>query len=114
MNEKAHEDWLDRQLRETVPYIDDAGFTARVMQQLPRHQRHFQSLRAAILLVTAILASGLSFVLSGNGRFISADIERIATLPMLWIFVIALSCGILLGGVGLIAAISKTRELEYY
>ncbi len=35
MNEIKQEDWLDRQLREAAPYIDDEGFTARVLQQLP-------------------------------------------------------------------------------
>ena len=35
MNEVKEEDWLDRQLREAAPYIDDKGFTARVLQQLP-------------------------------------------------------------------------------
>jgi len=29
------DDTLDRQLREAAPYIDDEGFTARVMAKLP-------------------------------------------------------------------------------
>ena len=28
---------LDRQLREAVPYINDDGFTARVIARLPQH-----------------------------------------------------------------------------
>jgi hypothetical protein len=41
MDEKNREDWLDQQLREAAPYIDDDGFTARVLQKLPvvRSQR---------------------------------------------------------------------------
>ena len=35
MDEQLQEDWLDRRLREEMPYIDDAGFTARVVQKLP-------------------------------------------------------------------------------
>ena len=35
MKQVNQEDWLDRELREAAPYIDDEGFTARVLQQLP-------------------------------------------------------------------------------
>lgn len=114
MDNGNSEDWLDRKLREAKPYIDDGGFAARVMSQLPSRRRHFQSLRAVILLGMTILASGLSFFLSGNGRFIALDVEKVATLPMLWIFTLALSCGLLVTGAGLIAAISKTREIQSY
>ncbi len=41
MDNISEEDQLDRQLRDAAPYIDDDGFTARVLQQLPapRHAR---------------------------------------------------------------------------
>ena len=45
---------LDRQLREAAPYIDDDGFTARVMARLPAAQREPRWLRAMILLGLAI------------------------------------------------------------
>ena len=35
MDDQFQEDWLDTRLREEAPYIDDGGFTARVIQQLP-------------------------------------------------------------------------------
>ena len=35
MDEIEQEDWLDRKLREAAPYIDDDGFTARVMEAIP-------------------------------------------------------------------------------
>ena len=112
MGETNEEDLLDRQLRDASPYIDDAGFTARVMRQLPRRRKHRQSVRAAILLTTAIVASALSFILSGNARFITIDIERVANLPVQWVFAIAAASGLLITCLGLIAAISKTRELQ--
>jgi hypothetical protein len=114
MEETNQDDWLDRQLREATPYIDDAGFTTRVMQQLPKRRKARQSLRAGILLVTTILASALSFLLSGNGRFVTVGLGQIASLPMLWVFALAASCGLLVTGIGLIAAISKSRELQSY
>lgn len=112
MGETNQEDLLDRQLRDAAPYIDDAGFTVRVMRQLPRRRQHRQFVRAAILLAAAILASGLSFILSGNARFITVDIERVANLPLQWVFAIAAVSGLLIASLGLIAAISKTRELQ--
>ena len=35
MDNQFQEDWLDTRLREEAPYIDDDGFTAKVIQQLP-------------------------------------------------------------------------------
>src|SRR5437762_1503583 len=45
------EDWLDRELREAAPYIDDDGFTVRVLQQLPAPRRSHDLLRSVILLL---------------------------------------------------------------
>jgi hypothetical protein len=112
MNEMGQEDWLDRQLREAALYIDDNGFTARVLQQLPQPRRQRQSLRATILLGITLLASALAYVLSDSGRFISVYVERLATLPVLWLFAIALGSGLLVTTLGLLAAISKTSNLQ--
>lgn len=68
-------DWLDRKLREEAPYIDDAGFTANVMQKLPV-RRATRSLRALILLLSAVLASVGAYVLSGRGRFVYEAFAR--------------------------------------
>jgi type IV secretory pathway TrbL component len=112
MNEVKEEDWLDRQLREAAPYIDDKGFTARVLQQLsaPRYSR--RSFRGAILLAMALLASVLAYLLSDGGRFLVVAATRLTTLPTLWLFVLALGSGILVMAGGVIAALSKTRELQ--
>ena len=56
MDEQLQEDWLDRRLREEMPYIDDAGFTARVVQKLPAPVSR-QSWRAVILISVTLLAS---------------------------------------------------------
>ena len=112
MKQVNQEDWLDRQLRESAPYIDDGGFTARVLQQLPPPRRSRDLLRAAILLGMTFLASVLAYVVSGGGRFISITLDRLAALPALWIFVIALASGLVVAAVGATAAISKGRVLE--
>jgi len=112
MDKNSQEDWLDRQLRDAAPYIDDGGFTARVLQRLPRPRRQRESLRAVILLGITLFASALAYVLSDGGRFISVNVERLATLPMLWLFTLALGSGILVTVAGLFAAISKSRELQ--
>jgi hypothetical protein len=112
MKQVNQEDWLDRQLREGAPYIDDDGFTARVLQQLPPPRRAHDLLRAAILLGMTLLASVLAYVVSGGGRFVSVTIERLATLPALWVFVLALATGLVISAVGATAALSKGRALE--
>jgi len=112
MEQVNQEDWLDRQLREAAPYIDDDGFTARVLQQLPPPRRRHDLLRAAILLGMTFLASILAYVVSGGGRFVSVTIERLAALPALWAFVLALASGLAISAVGATAALSKGRALE--
>jgi len=112
MEEVNQEDWLDKELREAAPYIDDAGFTARVLQQLPPPRRSRDLLRAAILLGMTLLASVLAYVVSGGGRFVSVTIERLAALPALWVFVLALASSLLVAAVGATAAISRERLLR--
>ena len=106
------EDWLDRQLRDAAPYIDDAGFTARVLKKLPPSRPHRESFRAIVLLGITLLASTLAYVLSNGGRFIAVTMERIAILPTMWIFALAIASGLLITGLGLAAAVSKTRESQ--
>ena len=112
MEQVNQEDWLDKELREATPYIDDAGFTARVLQQLPPPRRSRDLLRAAILLGMTLLASVLAYVVSGGGRFVSVTIERLAALPALWVFVLALASSLVVAAVGATAAISRERVLR--
>ncbi|HEY2568445.1 MAG TPA: hypothetical protein VGI25_03910 [Candidatus Udaeobacter sp.] len=106
------EDWLDRELREAAPYIDDEGFTARVLQQLPSPRRSRDLLRAAILLGMTFFASAVAYVVSGGGRFVSVTIERLAALPALWVLVLALASGIVIAVGGAVAAISKGEVFQ--
>jgi hypothetical protein len=101
-------------LREGAPYIDDAGFTARVLQQLPHRPKRLQAVRAVILFLSAVLASALSFVLSGNAHFVAVTVERIATLPVLWLLAIAAGVGAVVTSAGLTAAIYKMRQPQSY
>jgi hypothetical protein len=112
MEQVNQEDWLDGELREAAPYIDDEGFTARVLQQLPPPRRSHDWLRAAILLGMTLLASVLAYVVSGGGRFVGLTFERLAALPALWIFVLALVSGLMIAAVGATAAISQGRASQ--
>ena len=109
MNEISQEDPVDRQLRDAAPYIDDDGFTARVLQQLPAPRR---SLRGAILLGITLLASVLAYVISDGGRFLVVAMARLATLPAFWLFALAFCSGILVMIAGVIAATAKASELQ--
>jgi hypothetical protein len=112
MKQVNQEDWLDRELREAAPYIDDGGFTARVLQQLPPPRRSHDLLRAATLMGMTFLASVLAYVVSGGGRFVSVTIERLAALPALWVFALALASSLVVAAVGATAAISRDRVLQ--
>ncbi len=94
MDEQLQEDWLDRRLREEMPYIDDAGFTARVVQKLPAPVRR-HSWRAAILISITLLASVVTYLASDGGRFLIVAAYRFAAMPLGFIGLVAI-CGTLI------------------
>ena len=113
MDETNDIDSLDRQLREAVPYIDDDGFTRRVLQQLPARRVRLQWFRSAILLSVTLLASVAAYFLSGGGRFISDGVLRVAQMSPIMILAIGAVLGVLVMAAGMAAAISKNRELRF-
>lgn len=106
------DDMLDRRLREAVPYIDDNGFTTRVLSQLPAPQQKPVSLRGVILIGITILASVLSYILSDAGHLITTGMIRAASLPMLWILLGAAASGMLVTIAGATAAVVKSRNWQ--
>ncbi len=112
MNEEMEHDWLDKKLQEAAPYIEDDGFTARVLQQLPRSQPRLQFLRPFILIVASAFASALTYVLSDGGRFIIVEMFKLTTIPTLWVVAFALASGMLVLAGGTVAAMSKTNQLQ--
>jgi len=106
MAEELKEDWLDTRLRDDAAYIDDAGFTARVVQKLPARSVRY-SVRAAILLGLTVIASVIVYLLSGGGWFIAEGMSRIAQLPLPMIWLGAAVAGLLLMAGGLFAALSS-------
>ncbi len=112
MNESNDIDVLDRQLREAAPYIDDAGFTRRILQQLPARRPSLQRFRATILLGATLVASLIAYLLSDGGRFVSNGVLRLAGMSPLMILLGAGVVGALVMGVGVVAAVSKNHEFR--
>jgi hypothetical protein len=68
---------IEQMLRETSqPYIDDAGFTQRVLIALPAPRRRAERRRSALLLGAVLLGCGQAAVFGG-----SAVIAFLTTLP---------------------------------
>ena len=103
---------LDRQLREAAPYIDDAGFTARVMASLPAARREPQWLRMAILLGLTLLGVGVAYVISGGGQFVREGVLQLASFPIWLLLVFAFGCGLIVGAFAVIFALRKTPEVR--
>ncbi|HXL24518.1 MAG TPA: hypothetical protein VN942_03120 [Chthoniobacterales bacterium] len=112
MNEQIEQDWLDRKLQEAAPYIEDDGFTAGVLQQLPTPQLRWQFLRPLILVGMSAFASALTYVLSDGGRFLLVEMFKLTTIPTLWVVAFALASGMLVMAGGIFAAMSKTSHLQ--
>ncbi len=103
---------LDRQLREALPYVDDDGFTARVMANVPAAAREPRWLRAMVLLGLALLGSGVAYLLSGGGRVVREGVIQMADFPIWLLLVFAFGCGLVVGAFAVIFAIRKTPELR--
>ena len=112
MNTMIEDETLDRQLREAAPYIDDDGFTARVMAKLPAARREPRWLRAMVLLGLTVLGSGLAYLLSGGGRFVREGMVQLANFPVWLLLVFAFGCGLVVGAFAIIFAIRKTPEVR--
>lgn len=109
MNEQLQEDWLVARLRDEARYIDDNGFTARVVQQLPQ-RRSAPSLRAVILLGVTLIGCILAYLVSGRGTFLAHTAEFLVALPIVTVCGIAGACALLVTVVGASAAVSKARS----
>ena len=103
---------LDRELREAVPYIDDEGFTARLMSKLPATRREPRWLRAMILVGLALLGSGVAYLLSGGGRFVREGVIQLSGFPIWLLLVFAFGCGLVVGAFAVIVAVRKTPEVR--
>ena len=102
---------LDQQLREAVPYINDDGFTARVMARLPAVPRSEpQWLRAMVVLGLALLGTGIAYLLSGG--MIRQGLSQMADFPIWLLLVFAFGCGLIVGAFAVIFAIRRTPEVR--
>ena len=107
MEEKVQEDWLDARLRDEATYIDDAGFTSRVVQKLPVRSVR-RSYRAAILLAVTVAASVVTYFLAGGSWFVAERLTLLAMMPVTMIWVTAAAVTVLVMAGGLAMALSKT------
>jgi len=112
MDAMMEDETLDRQLRETMPYIDDEGFTARVMAKLPAARREPRWLRTMIFLGLALLGSGSAYLLSGGGRFVREGVIQLSGFPIWLLLVFAFGCGLVVGAFAVIVAVRKTPEVR--
>jgi len=108
MEENVQEDLLDARLRDEAAYIDDAGFTLRVVQQLPARPVR-RTHRAAILLGVALAACVAAYFLAGGSWFIAEETTRMAMMPITLMWVCAAAATVLVMAGGVFAALLKTR-----
>jgi hypothetical protein len=109
MDEQLQEDWLDQRLRDELGYIDDDGFTARVVQKLPAAGSRY-SFRAAVLLCVTLLASIVTYLASDGGRFLVVAVYRLAAMPLLFVSLVAICSTLVVTAVAASAAWSNMRE----
>jgi hypothetical protein len=108
MDEKLQEDWLDARLRDEAPYLDDAGFTSRVVQKLPARQVR-RSYRALILLGITLAACIAAFWFAGGTSLAFDAYANVAMLPVMWMWIFAATVGVVVMAAGLAAAVSRAR-----
>jgi hypothetical protein len=94
-----------------VPYINDDGFTARVIARLPAVRREPQWLRALIVLGLALLGTGIAYFI-GGGHLVRDGLVDLANFPIWLLLVFAFGCGLVVGAFAVIFAIRRTPEVR--
>jgi hypothetical protein len=108
MEEKLQEDWLEARMRDEAPYIDDAGFTSRVVQKLPaRHVR--RSYRALILIGITLAACFAAYWLSGGTSLFVEGVTYVTMMPVTLIWLGVGAAAVVLMAGSLAAAYSRSR-----
>lgn len=79
-NDKANIDWLDDLLRQDADYVDDKGFTARVLAALPETRRMWYASRSVVLLAATVLASVAALLIPGLAGYVVGSLIDIVTL----------------------------------
>jgi hypothetical protein len=102
------DDLLDARLRDETPYIDDAGFTARVMKQLPRRRLSWNTERAFVIFAATILSVVVAYFASGEGMFVHDAFVRMSALQPLQLLLVILACGTAMTVAGLWAALTRS------
>jgi len=108
MDEKLQEDSLDARLRDEAPYIDDAGFTSRVVQKLPVRQVR-RSYRAIIMIGITVAAFLAAFWLAGGTSLAIDAYTNVAMMPIMWMWISAAGAALLVMAGGLAAALARSR-----
>src|SRR5437762_13447794 len=101
---------LDARLRDETPYIDDAGFTARVVKQLPRRRPSWSTQRAFIIFAATILSGVIAYFASGEGMFVHDAFARGSGVRPLHLLLLIFACGTGMTIPGLWAALARTRD----
>ncbi len=109
MDEQLQGDWLDARLREEAPYLDDNGFTARVVQQLPARRSQRRSFRALLLFCITLLASTITYVVSGGGKFLATGMSDLLAQPIWLLMITAALVSVIGTSVATLAAVAKLR-----
>jgi hypothetical protein len=104
------DDLLDARLRDEMPYIDDAGFTARVMKQLPRHRVSWMNQRAIVIFAATLVSVVVAYFASGQGMFVHDAFAHMSALRPLQLLLVILACGTAMTVAGLWAALRRTQD----
>ena len=101
---------LDARLRDEMPYIDDAGFAARVMKQLPHRRSSWSTQRAFIIFAATVVSVVIAYFVSGEGMFVHDAFARVSSLRPLQLLLLIFACGTAMTIAGLWAALARTRD----
>ena len=82
---KFNDQWLAQQLQQSEPYIEDNGFTDRVVERLPKQPVSELQHYVILLLVTlpSLIIVAWSFPLASLLEKLSVSISRLDYLPLL-------------------------------
>ena len=101
---------LDARLRDETPYIEDAGFTARVMKQLPRRRVPWMRQRAIVIFAATILSVVVAYFASGQGMFVQDAFATMSALQPVQLLFVILGCGAAMMIAGVWVALARGQD----
>ena len=92
MKEQPDSQWVEELLKEEEPYLDNGGFSKRVVQSLPSRKRMTWRTKRRLIKMGAILAAGVAAIFAVSGLDLDLSIlNRVNPIAVMTVSVVGMA-----------------------